>query len=110
LPGGFGNQIEISVVVQHSQTELFSGSCNKEIGNLSTPLSALSEKSLYLAGAHDVCGRGLNQRKGVNGVGKAIPLNYIASREPNLEITDASTSYSAFSQNGLERLTNERVA
>jgi hypothetical protein len=96
--------------VQHSQTQLFSGSRNKEIGNLSTPLSALSEKSLHLAGAHDVCRRCLNQSEGVDGVGEATPLNYIASREPNLEITDASTSHGTFSQNGLERLTNERIA
>jgi hypothetical protein len=107
LPGHFGDQIEVSVVVQHSETLFFGGSRNEEIGNLATPLTALSKKSLHLPSADDVRSRSLNQREGVDGVGEAIPLNYIASRESNLEITDASASYGTFSKNGFECLTNE---
>ena len=74
------------------QSALLGRGGDQQIGILSTPLTSRGEKSLYLSGALDVLGSGLNQLEHRQVGHVLVPFPDIAAAVSDLEVGDARST------------------
>jgi SAM-dependent methyltransferase len=109
LAGDIGDQVEVAVVVEHSQVEGFAGGCDEQVGDLAASLAAVRQEALDLQGAMEVSRGGLDGGEDIEGLHELIPLGGVARRVADLEVADGWAGDLASRSEGFDSRAHERL-
>lgn len=107
---GLCDEVEVAVVVQDGEVELFGGSGDEQVGDLAPALAALGEQALNLERATDVRWGGRDGLEAVERDDEIVPLCGVACGIADFEVGDRRAAKIAGESKGLHDLPDRGLA